>query len=122
MVTHDLRMVKFVDRVFQMRDGKLVKITTMQMKSRLWRVVKSNYAPPYDCFFFLFQPYLGVGVVLGSVKPTNREAGLELTLRTLTFSLLVSFSSPKLAAADRRSPKNEKNKTKKATRIATAQF
>jgi putative ABC transport system ATP-binding protein len=26
MVTHDLRMVKFVDRVFQMRDGKLVKI------------------------------------------------------------------------------------------------
>jgi putative ABC transport system ATP-binding protein len=28
MVTHDLRMVKFVDRVFQMRDGKLVKIYT----------------------------------------------------------------------------------------------
>jgi len=26
MVTHDLRMVKFVDRVLQMRDGKLVKI------------------------------------------------------------------------------------------------
>jgi len=26
MVTHDLRMVKFVDRVFQMLDGKLVKI------------------------------------------------------------------------------------------------
>jgi putative ABC transport system ATP-binding protein len=26
MVTHDLRMVKFVDRVFQMRDGKLVRI------------------------------------------------------------------------------------------------
>lgn len=26
MVTHDLRMVEFVDRVLQMRDGKLVKI------------------------------------------------------------------------------------------------
>jgi putative ABC transport system ATP-binding protein len=26
MVTHDLRMVKYVDRVFQMRDGKLDKI------------------------------------------------------------------------------------------------
>jgi putative ABC transport system ATP-binding protein len=26
MVTHDLRMVKYVDRVLQMRDGKLVKI------------------------------------------------------------------------------------------------
>jgi putative ABC transport system ATP-binding protein len=26
MVTHDLRMVQYVDRVFQMRDGKLVKI------------------------------------------------------------------------------------------------
>jgi putative ABC transport system ATP-binding protein len=26
MVTHDLRMVKYVDRVFQMRDGKLNKI------------------------------------------------------------------------------------------------
>ncbi len=26
MVTHDLRMVRFVDRVLQMRDGKLVKI------------------------------------------------------------------------------------------------
>jgi putative ABC transport system ATP-binding protein len=26
MVTHDLRMVKYVDRVFQMRDGKLARI------------------------------------------------------------------------------------------------
>ncbi|MCU0485389.1 MAG: ABC transporter ATP-binding protein [Anaerolineales bacterium] len=26
MVTHDLRMVEFVDKVFQMRDGKLVKV------------------------------------------------------------------------------------------------
>jgi putative ABC transport system ATP-binding protein len=26
MVTHDLRMVEFVDKVFQMRDGKLVQI------------------------------------------------------------------------------------------------
>ncbi len=26
MVTHDLRMCEFVDRVFQMRDGNLVKI------------------------------------------------------------------------------------------------
>ena len=26
MVTHDLRMVKYVDRVFQMRDGKLTRI------------------------------------------------------------------------------------------------
>jgi putative ABC transport system ATP-binding protein len=26
MVTHDLRMVEFVDRVLQMRDGKLVQI------------------------------------------------------------------------------------------------
>jgi len=26
MVTHDLRMVKYVDRVFQMQDGKLVRI------------------------------------------------------------------------------------------------
>jgi putative ABC transport system ATP-binding protein len=30
MVTHDLRMVKYVDRVLQMRDGKLVKIYTSQ--------------------------------------------------------------------------------------------
>ena len=26
MVTHDLRMCEFVDRVFMMRDGKLVRI------------------------------------------------------------------------------------------------
>lgn len=26
MVTHDLRMVQYVDRVLQMRDGKLVKV------------------------------------------------------------------------------------------------
>jgi putative ABC transport system ATP-binding protein len=26
MVTHDLRMVKYVDRVLQMQDGKLIKI------------------------------------------------------------------------------------------------
>jgi putative ABC transport system ATP-binding protein len=28
MVTHDLRMCEFVDRVLQMRDGKLVQIYT----------------------------------------------------------------------------------------------
>ena len=28
MVTHDLRMCEYVDRVIQMRDGKLVKIYT----------------------------------------------------------------------------------------------
>jgi putative ABC transport system ATP-binding protein len=28
MVTHDLRMVKYVDRVLQMQDGKLVKVLT----------------------------------------------------------------------------------------------
>ncbi|MBN1453158.1 MAG: hypothetical protein JW963_19240 [Anaerolineales bacterium] len=26
MVTHDLRMTKYVDRVLQMRDGKLVRV------------------------------------------------------------------------------------------------
>jgi len=26
MVTHDLRMCKYVDRVLQMRDGKLVRV------------------------------------------------------------------------------------------------
>ena len=26
MVMHDLRMVKYVDRVLQMRDGKLVRV------------------------------------------------------------------------------------------------
>ncbi|MGD8406024.1 MAG: ABC transporter ATP-binding protein [Anaerolineales bacterium] len=32
MVTHDLRMCKFVDRVLQMRDGKLVQIIDEQME------------------------------------------------------------------------------------------
>jgi putative ABC transport system ATP-binding protein len=31
MVTHDLRMVKFVDRVFQMRDGKMVRTFSDQI-------------------------------------------------------------------------------------------
>jgi putative ABC transport system ATP-binding protein len=26
MVTHDLRLVRYTDRVFQMRDGKLVQV------------------------------------------------------------------------------------------------
>ena len=26
MVTHELRIVKFIDRVLQMRDGKLVRV------------------------------------------------------------------------------------------------
>lgn len=40
MVTHDLRMVKYVDRVLQMRDGKLVKVIVD--KNEIMRLAKGE--------------------------------------------------------------------------------
>jgi len=40
IVTHDLRMVKYVDRVLQMRDGKLVKV--MEDKGEIMRLAKGE--------------------------------------------------------------------------------
>jgi putative ABC transport system ATP-binding protein len=41
MVTHDLRMCEYVDRVFQMRDGKLVQIYST--KSEIMELVKGRH-------------------------------------------------------------------------------
>ncbi|MBA3074251.1 MAG: ABC transporter ATP-binding protein [Anaerolineae bacterium] len=41
MVTHDLRMCEYVDRVLQMRDGKLVKIYST--KSEIMELVKGKH-------------------------------------------------------------------------------
>ena len=40
MVTHDLRMCEFVDRVLQMQDGKLVRVFTG--KKEVMELVKGN--------------------------------------------------------------------------------
>lgn len=40
IVTHDLRMVKYVDRVLQMRDGKLVKV--IENKDEIMRLAKGE--------------------------------------------------------------------------------
>ena len=40
IVTHDLRMVKYVDRVLQMRDGKLVKV--IEDKAEILRLAKGE--------------------------------------------------------------------------------
>jgi putative ABC transport system ATP-binding protein len=40
IVTHDLRMVKYVDRVLQMRDGKLVKV--IEDKNEIMRLAKGE--------------------------------------------------------------------------------
>jgi len=40
IVTHDLRMVKYVDRVLQMRDGKLVKV--IEKKDEIMRLAKGE--------------------------------------------------------------------------------
>jgi putative ABC transport system ATP-binding protein len=40
MVTHDLRMVKYVDRVLQMRDGKLVKV--IEDRAEIMRLAKGE--------------------------------------------------------------------------------
>jgi len=40
MVTHDLRMVKYVDRVLQMRDGKLVKV--IEERAEIMRMAKGE--------------------------------------------------------------------------------
>jgi putative ABC transport system ATP-binding protein len=40
IVTHDLRMVKYVDRVLQMRDGKLVKI--LESRAEIMRLAKGE--------------------------------------------------------------------------------
>jgi putative ABC transport system ATP-binding protein len=41
MVTHDLRMCEYVDRVLQMRDGKLVQIYST--KSEIMELVKGKH-------------------------------------------------------------------------------
>ena len=40
MVTHDLRMCRFVDRVLQMRDGKLVQVYTS--RNEIMKLVKGG--------------------------------------------------------------------------------